>query len=396
MKSQFIIMALLCIIGFTAYNQNAWIKTSLQDKHTVSCMISIGTDLVVGTTGDGIYKSNDNGESWQKKTDGLIVNRIMAMTISGASIYAVGYGQGILKSTDRGDSWELIKSPPDKYLFSIESSGPNLVVGTWLGIYYSNDENNWDKAIINGPRTHNVTFSLFNSSKGLLAGSGDYIFISKDNGKTWDSKKTVSNFDHQVFFAEKNIIHSGTSGDGILISTDGENWIKKQPILSESEIKNVTAIATDSLGLLVSSTNTNIVNQGEKMVNEKADLRAKSIHYHKGYYFAGAFGGGLWRLEGKKKLSELEVRNSFTLNTSLYPNPLNNQSVLQYTINQDAAVNIDILYANGSLYKKWKHGKQIAGTYQISIQDFNLSSGIYFIRIIADKTSSIKKMVIIQ
>lgn len=158
----------------------------------------------------------------------------------------------------------------------------------------------------------------------------------------------------------------------------------------------MTAIATDSLGLLVSSTNTNIVNQGEKMVNEKADLRAKSIHYHKGYYFAGAFGGGLWRLEGKKKLSELEVRNSFTLNTSLYPNPLNNQSVLQYTINQDAAVNIDILYANGSLYKKWKHGKQIAGTYQISIQDFNLSSGIYFIRIIADKTSSIKKMVIIQ
>ena len=85
MKSQFIIMALLCIIGFTAYNQNAWIKTSLQDKHTVSCMISIGTDLVVGTTGDGIYKSNDNGESWQKKTNGLIVNRIMAMTISGAS-----------------------------------------------------------------------------------------------------------------------------------------------------------------------------------------------------------------------------------------------------------------------------------------------------------------------
>ena len=401
MKSLRFIACVLCLIIFCLYpyeisSQMAWTKTILTDKYTVACMLSAGNDLYAGTIGDGIYKSSDNGTTWSNLTKSSKAYYVFSIIEKGNALYAANYGEGIYKSTDKGASWTLIKSSPSKYIFSLIISGPNLIAGTWEGIYYSKDDNVWNKAVVNGPKKHEMGFSFIDSKKGLLAGSGSYIFNSRDNGKTWESSNVNSFFDVTSFFEKKDTLLSGTSGDGLIISTDGIAWIKKTPLISENELMNITSISTDSVGIQVSSENTNILNDGNKMINGKPDLRAKVVQYHKGSYYAGAFGGGLWKLDSKKNLSDLEARNSFELNTNLYPNPVKSNTFLTYDINQKADIRIELIYPNGRVFKSWHPGIQDAGRYQLDVRDLHLSSGIYYMRIQADLLSQVKKVIIID
>lgn len=380
----------------TLQSQEIWTLTSLQNKNGISEMLSLGKTLYVSTLGEGIFKSEDNSDVWIELNNGIDNKYITAFINKANTLYAASFSNGIFKSTDKGDSWIKLEGLNEKYIFSLGFSGANLLVGTWSGIYYTSDEKNWQKASIKGLRKNEISFSFINSKKGLFAGSGRYIFKSTDDGKTWTTQETNSIFDHQTFFEQKDALMAGSSGDGILVYVNGDNWVKKIPLKSENDLKNVTSIITDSTGLLIASSNTNILNDGEKMINGKTDLRAQKVFYHKGYYYAAAYGGGLWRLDLNKKMNEVELRNSFELQTTIYPNPANQFSVIDYTISHKAKVSLELFYANGRLFRRLIHGTQEPGIYQIKMADLNLPSGTYFMRVVADKQTQVKRMIVIN
>jgi len=397
MKRAFFIVAMLClIISYPLAGQITWTKTTLQDRYPVSNIVSLGKDLIVSTMGDGVYKSLNNGDTWTAKNLGLTKSAIFSLINDGKTLYAAEFGVGIYKSIDEGESWQFVSATPDPNIYSLTVSGKNLIAGTWSGIYYSQDGLEWTKAEITGDKKHSIAFTFQTHKNKLYAGSGRYIFISEDNGKSWRSHNAFTVFDIQTIFENKDTLLAGSSGDGILASADGELWRKKIPSKSETELKNVTSLVSDSTGLLAASANTNILNQGEKMVYGKSDLRAKVVHYHKSHYYAGAYGGGLWRLDTNKKLSELEVRSSLELFTSLYPNPAFKNSILDYSFNQAAHIKIDIIHPEGKIYRQLNLGMQEAGKYQLKINDLNLGSGMYYLRLQADQELKILRLVIIN
>ncbi|HNR05892.1 MAG TPA: T9SS type A sorting domain-containing protein [Saprospiraceae bacterium] len=397
MKDAFFILAIFCqFISFPISGQTTWTKTSLQEQYPVSNILSLGKDLMVSTMGGGIYKSINNGDNWSEIKSGLSKSVIFSLINNSKTLYAAAYGDGIYKSVNEGESWEFISSTPDPYIYSLAVSGKNLIAGTWSGIYYSQDGLEWIKAEIKGDKKHSIAFTFRTHKNKIYAGSGRYIFVSEDHGISWRSQEAFTVFDIQAFFENKDTLLAGSSGDGILASVDGELWQKKLPNKSETELKNVTSLVSDSTGLLVASANTNILNQGDKMVYGKSDLRAKVVHYHKGKYYAGTYGGGLWRLDTNKKISELEVRNSLELFTALYPNPAFKNSVLEYSFNQAVQIKIDIIHPEGKIYRQLNLGMQGAGQYQLKISDLNLGSGIYYLRLQADQELKVLRLVIIN
>lgn len=397
MKKTFFIMAILCLLIYSSITgQTTWTKTSLQDQYPVSNILSLGKDLIVATMGGGIYKSINNGDTWAEKNSGLSKAAIFSLINDGKTLYAAAFGDGIYKSDNEGESWEFISSTPDPYIYSLAVSGKNIIAGSWSGIYYSQDGIEWVKAEIKGNKKHSMAFCILPFKNRLYAGSGRYIFVSEDHGISWRSHEAFTAFDIQTFFENKDTLLAGSSGDGILASINGELWQKKLPNKSETELKNVSSLVSDSTGLVAASSNTNILNQGEKMVNGKPDLRAKVVHYHKGIYYAGPYGGGLWRLDTNKKLTDLEVRNSLELFTSLYPNPAFKNSVLDYSFNQAAQIKIDIIHPEGKIYRQLNLGMQGAGQYQLKINDLNLGSGIYYLRLQVDQELKILRLVIIN
>ena len=393
-----IIAYFIVFIHTGIYGQVVWTKTSLIDKYQIECLASMNGDLYAGLGGGGIFKSSDEGTTWTEINNGLGKKYITALTSKENKIYVSSYAEGVFISENKGQLWKAMETPPGSvYIYSLITSGGNLIAATWDGIYCSADDKKWTKAIINGIHKHNITLSLFESKKNLIAGSGKYLFISKDNGKIWESFNSGSPFDILSFAEQGNTLTIGTSGDGLYQSIDeGKNWIKKLNNKTESELENVSAIVIDSLNIVAGSPTKGVINDGTKMNQGYANLSIKSLIKHKGYYFAGTPNAGLWKYALKGKLQNLEDRGVFELTCSIYPNPSTVNSILTYSINQKTNVHIDLIQPNGKIVKQFHFIDHHPGLYNVELKELELSSGIYFIRIKANSLIRLKKLCIVQ
>lgn len=89
------------------------------------------------------------------------------------------------------------------------------------------------------------------------------------------------------------------------------------------------------------------------------------------------------------------IPSSFTLEQN-YPNPFNPATVIKYSIPEEAKVQLKIFNALGQEVSSLVNELQQAGSYKISFNAKNLSSGIYFYTISAGKYTSTRKMVLIK
>jgi hypothetical protein len=87
-------------------NGATWSQTSLNDKNVYTIAIN-GTDIYAGTfdlfgVGSGIYRSSDEGQNWVQTS--LTDMNIWSITVHDGKLYA-GTDQGVFYSDDNGDSW---------------------------------------------------------------------------------------------------------------------------------------------------------------------------------------------------------------------------------------------------------------------------------------------------
>jgi photosystem II stability/assembly factor-like uncharacterized protein len=93
-----------------------------------------GTDILIGS-GSSICRSTDNGQSWTVVNNNLSVNAFVA---NGTEIYAGTDGKGVFLSTDRGLNWkEIDTGSANPFVYSLAVSGTNLFAGTKGGIFRS-------------------------------------------------------------------------------------------------------------------------------------------------------------------------------------------------------------------------------------------------------------------
>jgi len=109
-----------------------------------------------GTTGGGVWKTTDAGESWENISDGFFdVSSIGAVEVAASDpnvIYVgtgsagirgnVQTGRGVYRSTDGGDNWEF-KGLSDAGLIGrmrVHSSDPDLVYAAALGHPFGKNE----------------------------------------------------------------------------------------------------------------------------------------------------------------------------------------------------------------------------------------------------------------
>jgi photosystem II stability/assembly factor-like uncharacterized protein len=175
---------------------------------------------------NGILKSTNGGLSWSH------------INISGGSncfdlevdvlnnIFFIG-GGGVFKSTNDGDTWEYLGFD-DLLPLSIESDSDQYIyLGTQNGVYISSDQGqSWYES--SDGIQNQVIFSLKKISNGeLLCGTGGAgIYLSINNGESWNQIGLPEIRIQTLFVNSQNIIYSGTQSAGIFKSTDkGDYWI---------------------------------------------------------------------------------------------------------------------------------------------------------------------------
>jgi hypothetical protein len=79
-----------------------------------------------------------------------------------------------------------------------------------------------------------------------------------------------------------------------------------------------------------------------------------------------------------------------------FPNPFNPATVIRYNLPERADVNLSVYDVAGRLIETLVNGSREAGSYEISFNAANLSSGLYFYRLEAGSFSQMQRMLLVK
>ena len=152
--------------------------------------------IILGIEGDGVYVSNDRGQTFTRSSDGLFNLRITAIAsdpFARNRVYAVvvfgGAASGIYRSNDAGKTWERASKSPLPEVLSLtiasEADAPvKFIAGTEKGFFWSNDGEQWTQAEPSGFPIRVDKIVRFNGVRSFAA-TAEGVFTTKDGGMIW-------------------------------------------------------------------------------------------------------------------------------------------------------------------------------------------------------------------
>ena len=231
-------------VAFSTDNGMHWTpltENGLIDKPVTSIAVDFTSPagnrrLYAAVWSDGVWRSEDGGKSWERITNGLDcgdgsqsndgpnTHVVDVQVNSEGTVYAlktkylrnnyvIKNDAGLWKSTNHGDSWEFISGtvqecPPrpnidlnnehswaDAISFTLDENDHNhIFVGAQNatngkvqgGLYETTDGGTTWKRIHQNYASFRVTISKYHKDRLYLAGTGEGILISEDNGATWN------------------------------------------------------------------------------------------------------------------------------------------------------------------------------------------------------------------
>lgn len=211
----------------------------------------------------GLFRSVDNGKSWQYL--GFHSHGIKTLDIDESGrIYVVApylYGSG-----DNGLNWK--KLTPDSLGWDIEYMSSNdslVIVKASNGQLYISRNNGatWTKAsIFDG--FQNITFIRLNSSAHFFVATGNALYRSTDNGSNWEELLTNPQIDIFKISQQDGLFLYSSSTSKLYRSKDnGENWDELEANFGEirslkfTPSANLYAIAVGSEHVWFSTDNGN-------------------------------------------------------------------------------------------------------------------------------------------
>jgi photosystem II stability/assembly factor-like uncharacterized protein len=193
----------------------------------VQALIAVGTRLLAGTWGEGVYVSTDEGTNWTPSNNGLTCTEVNALIVNGSSIFA-GTDGGVFRSTDNGTSWTRTCSGITKvWISALSAEGDIIYAGTEKdGVFFSTD---------NGSVWNQIAAGLTCDRIHSLAVSGDAVFAGTDsmgvfrlstNSSNWTpvGKGTIQDGPILDITVVGTSIFAESSTDVFRSTNNGEQW----------------------------------------------------------------------------------------------------------------------------------------------------------------------------
>ncbi len=158
-----------------------------------------------GSPDDGLYKSTDGGDSWQKIggpgwPTGILGKIGVAVSAANANrvyalVEALGEKKGLYRSDDGGQSWQLVNNQhyfmQRPWYFThvwADPLKPDTVYVENLGVYRSTDAGKTLARVASVPHGDNHALWIDpNNSSRMIVGNDGGATISNNYGKTWSS-----------------------------------------------------------------------------------------------------------------------------------------------------------------------------------------------------------------
>ncbi len=369
-------------ILFSAAAAAQWQQTNGPAGETVNAFGVNGNSIFAGTVQSGIYRSDNNGQSWVAKNNGienLFISSVQAFAVKGNLIFA-GILDGVYLSSNNGESWIAVNNglPENSWVTSFAVSGNNIFVGLNNGVgdnffLSANSGQSWTPAS-NGLGETGV-LSMAASGNAIYAGTWEGFFRSTDGGTNW-TRKTTGTITF-ITISGSNIFAGGAS---VNISTDnGDHWTPVNTGLPNAAIRCLTINGTN----IFAGTDAGVyrsTNNGGNWTSVNTGLTAPwiiSLAVKGNTVFAGNFGGGGIYTSGNNGASWNEANQGLP---SIYINSIVTNGSIVY------AATLRGLYASSDKGSNWSRihisaarGYDIRGLFIHNGDLFAFNSyGIYF------------------
>jgi len=186
-----------------------WSDLSLPYGHSKE-MVELNGYIYSAFWGNGVYRSNDNGSTWEARNSGLSTS-IWSMEKNGNSLF-VGYDNGdIYRSDNYGSSWS--------------NSSAGLVKGAYVGSL---------QAVVALPEYPQ------DANKIIACTHGSNLFNSNDEGQTW-IQKSVGTVEIRSITSVSRTVIIGTDMLGLFLSgnTSGDSYVAKNNGLGSKWIQSI-------------------------------------------------------------------------------------------------------------------------------------------------------------
>jgi len=173
---------------------------ALTETHVYDVAFGGNNVYVAGRKG-GVWKSNDNGNSWAQSNEGLPTNHIKAIGVNNnGDVWACTAGYGAYRSTDQGATWVAANGYQTPYTSQNEAifyqdlndiiftKNGDVIVSTYGGGMFRSEDNGatWrrNNSGTSGLRFFNG-FSKDKNGKLFLCSNGRGLFESTTDGLQW-------------------------------------------------------------------------------------------------------------------------------------------------------------------------------------------------------------------
>lgn len=221
-------------IHISSDNGETWFHSALTDYLVSTITIDENGLIYIGSYYESdIYRSKDNGMSWNPLNSGI--SHIRSIVTKEPSTILVASG-GIYRSSDKGLTWEQTLSPLKSIIdLALNQSGSISAISDYGSFYVSSDEGvTWDSV---SSLNHSAR-SIYSSSNGDLYAGSYGVYRSINEGQTWNLLNGFQGSGLVQSIAEhENSFFAGTYFSGVFRSTDsGSNWFQSSNGLNHSII----------------------------------------------------------------------------------------------------------------------------------------------------------------
>lgn len=390
-----------------------WNKVEAVTSPLVFSALFSGNNIFAGT--DTLFISRDKGINWEKK---LITGKPMDATAlfeTGGRTFAGLYGGGVYQSTDQGDTWEPFSNGLSgfaSYAKRFAISGDTLFLGTdGGGVYFLKlNSSVWQEYNQNLPSNYAWTINdlaISNTNIIASAGGSGFYYLRQKGSSEWTEKIFLlpngAPITPNTFLTLGGTVFAGTRW-GIFRSFDnGSSWDS----VGVSALQLDVVSLTENNGRIYAGFTRASGNDFFVWYSDDYGDTWNFLDHQFQYLFDlyiydnriwAATNDGLWYNElNPTSVDPIDKRPAFSLAQN-YPNPFNPETNITFQIAAAGFVSLKVYDVLGNEIAELINEEKSPGEYSVEFGSKDLSSGVYFYRLLGKDKDLVKtrKMILIK